>query len=74
MNLTVCNNKKLKGEITIPADKSISHRAIIFASLAKGKSVIENFSLAKDPQSSLNVCKNLGVDVYRDNENYRRRT
>ena len=30
--------KMLSGEVTIPADKSISHRAIIFSALAKGKS------------------------------------
>ena len=32
--------KNLKGEITIPADKSISHRAIMFASLAKGEVIL----------------------------------
>lgn len=63
MNKSVSKiNNKFCGEITIPSDKSISHRAIIFSSLAKGKSIIKNFSNAKDPISSLNVCKALGVD------------
>lgn len=53
--------KALKGEITIPADKSISHRAVMFASLAKGASVIENFSHGADCLSTLEVCKNLGI-------------
>lgn len=53
----------LKGEITIPSDKSISHRAVIFSSLAKGKSVIKNFSNGQDPKSSLEVCKQLGIDA-----------
>lgn len=57
------NFKHLSGEIEIPSDKSISHRAVILASLAKGKSVIKNFSSAKDPLSSVGVCKNLGVDI-----------
>ena len=35
--------KYLKGEINIPPDKSISHRAVMFSSLAKGKSIIRNF-------------------------------
>ena len=39
--------KMLSGEVTIPADKSISHRAIIFSALAKGKSIIKNFSKGK---------------------------
>lgn len=55
--------KGLKGMITVPSDKSISHRAVIFASLAKGRSLIRNFSSGKDPHSSLEVCRNLGVDI-----------
>lgn len=52
----------LKGRITIPPDKSISHRAVIFSSLANGKSVIKNFSKGHDPLSTLEVCKNLGIN------------
>lgn len=55
----------LTGEITIPADKSISHRAIIFSSLAKGKSIINNFSDGADPHSTLNIFKQLGVNIER---------
>lgn len=57
------NTAGLHGCITIPADKSLSHRAVIFSSLASGKSVIENFSHAKDPLSSVEVCKELGIDI-----------
>lgn len=53
--------KMLSGEVTIPADKSISHRAIIFSALAKGKSIIKNFSNGQDPRSTLNIFKQLGV-------------
>ncbi len=53
----------LKGEITVPADKSISHRAIILSSLAKGKSVIKNFSDGQDPHSTLKIFKALGIDI-----------
>lgn len=52
----------------MPSDKSISHRAIILASLAKGKSTIKNFSLAADPHSSLEICKKLGIEaIFRNN-------
>ena len=45
MNKKVIKPEKgLKGKITIPPDKSISHRAVIFSSLANGTSVIKNFS------------------------------
>lgn len=53
----------LNGEITIPSDKSIFHRAVMLASLAKGKSVIKNFSNGQDPLSTLKVCKALGIET-----------
>ena len=53
----------LKGEITIPSDKSISHRAIMFSSIAKGKCLISNFSSGADCHSTLNLFKNLGVEI-----------
>lgn len=56
-------NIPLNGTVTVPSDKSISHRAVIFASLAKGRSVIKNFSKGQDPLSSLNICRALGVDI-----------
>lgn len=60
--------KPLKGSIVVPSDKSISHRAVIFASLAKGRSIIKNFSNGKDPVSSLDVCRALGVDAFWEND------
>ena len=62
------SEKGLKGTVTIPSDKSISHRAIMFTSLARGKSVIKNFSKGQDPLSSLKVCKTLGIDAEFSNE------
>lgn len=56
-------NHGLKGSITIPADKSISHRAVMFSSLAKGKSIIRNFLYASDCRSTVSVFKNFGVDI-----------
>ena len=56
-------SKELNGAITIPADKSISHRAVMFASLANGKSIIKNFSKGQDPLSSLKVCQSLGIEA-----------
>ena len=57
------NFNTLKGIVTIPADKSVSHRAVIFSSLAQGKSIIKNFSDGADPRSSLEICKQLGADI-----------
>lgn len=64
MKLAVVKRKNaLKGEIIIPADKSISHRAVMFSSLTKGVSRIENFSKGADCLSTLSVFKSLGVEA-----------
>ncbi len=55
--------KSLKGEIIVPADKSISHRAIMFSSIARGKSIIRNFSSGADCWSTLNAFRALGVEI-----------
>lgn len=52
-----------KGEFSPPPDKSISHRAVILSSLAKGKSVIRNFLRAKDTESTANAFRSVGIDV-----------
>ena len=62
-------NKPLNGEITIPADKSISHRAVMFSALANGKSVIRNFSDGQDPLTTLKIFNQLRVESeIRENE------
>ena len=63
MQKVVGNVKTLSGQITVPADKSVSHRAVIFASLANGKSVIKNFSDGQDPHSTLEIFKKLGIEI-----------
>lgn len=64
MNKTVEKNTRgLKGEITIPSDKSISHRAIMLSSISKGTAKINNFSKGADCHSTLNLFKDLGVDI-----------
>ena len=53
----------LRGEITPPPDKSISHRAIMFAAMAEGKSRVTNFLRAEDPLSTMNAFRALGINV-----------
>lgn len=53
----------LEGTITIPGDKSISHRAIMFASIAKGITKIEGFLHAEDCISTMNIFRDLGVQI-----------
>jgi len=54
-------NKPLSGEITIPPDKSISHRALIFSSLTKDMVEIKNLSLGEDCLATLQILENIGV-------------
>lgn len=59
----------LKGEIVIPSDKSLSHRAIILTSIAEGEAEIKNFSKGADCHSTLNLFKNLGLEVeFKENQ------
>jgi len=61
--VTLKRAKKLKGSIVPPPDKSISHRAVMFASLANGKSIVKNFLRAEDTISTLNAFRKLGVKI-----------
>ncbi len=57
------NTIGLRGEIVIPSDKSLSHRAIMLSSIARGSAIINNFSVGADCHSTLNLFKNLGVNI-----------
>ena len=52
---------KVKKKIQIPSDKSIFHRAIMFSSIAKGKTLITPFVLSDDTKATLNCIKKLGI-------------
>jgi 3-phosphoshikimate 1-carboxyvinyltransferase len=56
----------LRGELRVPGDKSISHRAAMLSSLAQGESVLENFSSAEDCAATLKCFKALGVRAIRN--------
>lgn len=58
----------LKGTIQIPADKSISHRSIMFGALAEGTTTIRNFLRGEDCFSTLNAFRALGVPIEDDGE------
>ncbi len=58
--------KRLRGTIAVPGDKSISHRAAIFNTLADGEAIIENFLPGDDCLSTLGVLRALGVECTLD--------
>lgn len=53
----------LTGQCRVPGDKSISHRAVIFASLAEGVSKISGFLDGRDCQATIGVMRALGVQI-----------
>lgn len=63
MDQKVIPPRVLKGSLQLPADKSISHRAAMFAALYNGTSTISNFSEAADPHRTLACLRRLGVKV-----------
>ena len=60
---------KLKGIVQVPPSKSLAHRAIICASLAKGVSRIDNIEYSKDIQATIKAMKSLGT-IIEEFENY----
>ena len=55
--------KKLSGEVIIPPSKSLSHRAIIAASLASGKSEISNVLFSKDIKATIEAMRACGANI-----------
>lgn len=69
MNKTVAPANRLYGSILIPPDKSIAHRAAMFAAIADHNTQLTNYPTAEDPQSTLRCIQNLGVSVSGDQTN-----
>lgn len=53
----------LRGEITVPGDKSISHRSVMFGSIAKGTTEITGFLQGADCLSTISCFRKMGVDI-----------
>lgn len=62
------NSKGLKGTIRVPGDKSISHRSIIFGSLAKGETKVYDILRGEDVLSTIQVFRDLGVSIQDDGD------
>ena len=59
--------KALKGEITIPGDKSISHRGIMLGSIAKGTTKISNFLMGADCLATIDCFRKMGIEIEKEN-------
>ncbi len=63
MAFTVKPAKRLAGSIVLPGDKSISHRAIMLASIANGTSKIRNILHSDDTEVTIDALHELGIDI-----------
>ena len=53
----------LRGELTVPGDKSVSHRAVMFGSIARGLTQIDNFLQGADCLSTIACFRSMGVEI-----------
>jgi 3-phosphoshikimate 1-carboxyvinyltransferase len=63
--------RRIRGRLRLPGDKSISHRAAIIAALARGSSLLTNFSTSEDCASTLACLSQLGVSIEREGNTVR---
>ena len=61
----------LRGEVKIPGDKSISHRAVMFGALADGTTRVTNFLQGADCLSTISCFRKLGIDIENTQEEIR---
>ncbi|MFH1347766.1 MAG: 3-phosphoshikimate 1-carboxyvinyltransferase [Candidatus Margulisiibacteriota bacterium] len=64
--LTVTPLNKIRSEIHVPGDKSISHRAVMIGSLASGRTRINNFLTSADCLATVECFRKLGIDIHVD--------
>jgi len=62
---------RINGELNLPGDKSISHRAVMFSSLAEGESIVRNYLNSADVNSTINCFRELGCEITVENKDLR---
>ena len=68
MNLKIKNFSKINGSVKAPSSKSYSHRAVILASLAEGKSKLFDVLYSEDVLSTIRACEALGARIDKKKE------
>ena len=63
MTHSISRAHSFSGTAHLPADKSVAHRAALFAASADGPSILHNFPSSADPQSTLSCLRQLGVPI-----------
>jgi 3-phosphoshikimate 1-carboxyvinyltransferase len=55
-----------QGEVVVPGDKSISHRAVIFSSIGEGTSIVHNYLQSEDVAATIEAFREMGVNIRAD--------
>ena len=63
--------KVIKGSLTVPGDKSISHRAVMFSALTKGETKVKGFLPGEDCLSTISVFRKMGVSIEQEQDSLR---
>ena len=53
----------IRGEVTVPGDKSISHRAVMFGAISDGRTEIQNFLEGADCLSTISCFRSMGIEI-----------
>ena len=70
MEFLIKSGQSLKGEITVPGDKSISHRSIILSSLSDGTSKISGLLEGEDCLATIEVFRDMGINIVKEGDIY----
>lgn len=68
MRMVVKKSRGLKGEIRMPGDKSITHRALILGAIAQGTTVVRGFLSAQDCLRTVEAFRRMGIEIRRDKD------
>ena len=67
-SITIKPASSIKGEITVPGDKSISHRSIMLGAIANGTTTVRGFLRGGDNLATMGAFRSMGVDIMDDGE------
>ena len=64
--MKITKAKKLTGELTVPGDKSISHRSVMLGALSEGITEAEGFLAGADCLSTISCFRQMGIDILQE--------
>ena len=61
--MIVSKTKRLRGEVSIPGDKSVSHRSVMFGAIARGTTEIHHYLQGADCLSTISCFRKMGIEI-----------